>query len=183
MEIENKADDTHDVIYALRTLHQHQTQLLVLADQKAHILTGILTVVLMIVFSQAKVVLEQLDQSLILLFSVFLGVELMALIFALMVVMPNLSKLKSYGSMDKVPNPFFFGFFIQFPEDDYVSFVNKNINTSEDARQYMSKDIYQTGQVLDKKYRMLRSAYTFAIIGVVTLVASFIVLRMLPALG
>lgn len=95
---------SHDVIYTLRTVHQHQTQLLILADQKANILTGIVAIILTILITNAKY-LNGYEQFLFS-FSGFLAIELSALVMAILVVLPR-TRHKTSLNIEEMQNPFF----------------------------------------------------------------------------
>ena len=167
-------NDDHDVIYALRTVHQNQTHLITLADQKANILIGIVAVIFSILFTNTHF-LTNIHQWLLIPFICFLLVELMVVILALLVILPkNITRIRR-RKLEDMSNPLFFGSFIQFKEDEFVKFLFNDLNNDRIARIYLIKDIYQTGIVLKKKYVLLRYAYIFAVIGVVLLLSLIVI--------
>jgi len=164
----------HDVIYALRTVHQNQTQLNILADQKANILIGIVAVILTIICTNASF-LASMENQVLMSFVTFLVMEMMALCFALFVIMPKTVGRSKGMTIDNMPNPLFFGFFTKFKEDEFVSYISKLMISDDAARRLLEKDMYQMGVVLNKKYMLLKAAYIFAVMGLFLLIFSMVV--------
>lgn len=155
----------HDVIYTLRTTNQNQTQLNVMADQKANILIGTMGIMMTVFFSKAYTT-NDLDISILIPISLFLIMEMTALIFAILVLIPKTAgKVKSKHIKD-IKNPLFFGLFTQFPENDYAEFILDNMTDDYSARKFLIHDIYQNGRVLKKKYQLLKLAYLFTLLGI-----------------
>ena len=165
--------NSHDVIYTLRTAHQHQSQLLVLADQKANILVGILAVLLTIIFTRANV-LTQASGKFLIPIACFIMLEVLALVFALLVIMPKTIGRLHTNRIENIPNPFFFGFFTRFGEEEYLEYLTHRLDDDRSARYLLAKDLYQIGQVLRKKYVLLKYTYVLAVSGV-SLLALFTV--------
>lgn len=161
----------HDVIYSLRTVHQYQSQLLILADQKANILNGIVAIVLTIFFTNTSF-LTNVDEVLKIPFTMFVVIEALAMCLALFVVMPKLTSGYKPTSLDEIPNLFFFGYYTRFKEDDFVDYLGTHLKCDEEARKLLARDIYQIGMVLKNKYAYLKYAYLSALIGVIFLVTS-----------
>jgi len=156
----------HDVIYTLRTANQNQTQLNVMADQKANILIGTMGIMISVLFSKAFTATNISTQMLIPI-SLFMLMEVSALMFAILVLMPKtVGKIKT-THIDKIQNPLFFGLFTQFPEKEYVDYITQNMDNDISARRFLIHDIYQNGLVLKKKYKLLKLAYIFTVLGVV----------------
>jgi len=165
--------NSRNAIYALRTTHQHQSQLLVLADQKANILVGILAVILTIIFTKADF-LTNLSGIYIIPIAVFIILEVAALLLALLVIMPKTIGHLHTTKIENIPNPFYFGFFTKFSEDDYVEYLSDTLKDGMSARSLLAKDIYQTGIVLRKKYVLLKYTYILAFVGVLVLASSVV---------
>ena len=165
--------NSRNAIYALRTTHQHQSQLLVLADQKANILVGILAVILTIIFTKAQF-LASLSGIYIIPIAVFIILEVAALLLALLVIMPKTIGHLHTSKIENIPNPFYFGFFTKFREDEYVEYLSLRLNDGMSARILLAKDIYQTGVVLRKKYILLKYTYILAFAGVLLLASSVV---------
>lgn len=165
------AHHDRDVIYSLRTAHQAQTQLLMLADQKANILIGVVAVILTIIFTKIAL-LGNVSQAYLYAVSAFSLMQGLALFFAMMVIVPQIRYKLSAQSIADVPNPFYFGFFTKFSQDDYVGHVVGTMKDNLSAREFLARDLYQVGKVLNKKYTQVRYAYVCSIVGVVVLLLS-----------
>lgn len=176
MKIENISEiDDHDVIYALRTAHQNQTQLIILADHKANVLVGIVAVTLTILFTNINF-LNDVDHKLSIPLACFILMEIIALFLALLVIMPKTTGRSQTMKLEDIPNPLFFGFFTKFKEDEYVMYLTDKMHDNQSARKFLARDLYQIGVVLKRKYLLLKYAYGFAVAGVVSLLCSTFVL-------
>jgi len=168
---QHEAVTGRDAIYALRTVHENQTQLVLLADQKANVLIGIVAVILTILCTRANF-LTTLDRKVFILLAGALLIELMGVFFALLVLMPNTTNHLSKMKIEEVPNLFFFGFFTGFNVEEYVGHLTHRLNDDYTARRLLATDLYQVGVVLKRKYVLLRYAYIFAVSGAVLLLSS-----------
>ncbi len=157
-----------DVIQTLRTAHQNQTQLNLMADQKANILIGALVVVFSVVLSRVGAVLD-LHDRLNLPVLAFVLLQLVPLVLATLVLIPRNVRLKKRRnqSMAEVSNPLFFGHYSVFAQDEYIEHMMQRLEDNAAARILLLTDLYQMGQILKRKYRLLRRAYVAAAIGVV----------------
>jgi len=155
----------HDIIYALRTAQQHHVQLSLIADQKANIILGSFLVFITV----TQGILEKNDQLSIPIWTLTVAYTLSAF-FALMVITPRFREKKAKPD-SKPGNLLFFGSFSVLSQDEYVKTLSNKLQNNQDAREMLMKDIYQIGQVLQKKYSNLRFSYSSLAIGVI---ASFV---------
>ncbi|MEM7563295.1 MAG: Pycsar system effector family protein [Pseudomonadota bacterium] len=156
--------DTDDVIVALRTAQQHQVQLNMLADQKANINIGF--TLFFITLSQSQFTLEDSSPELLRIGFVFFIVSIaLSLLLALIVVLPRIGKTR-INNASEMTNPFYFGMFTQLSQRDYTDYLTGRLSGNESARELLVIDIYQIGQVLNRKYRILRFSYGFLALGV-----------------
>lgn len=156
----------HDVIQTLRTAHQNQTQLNLMADQKANILIGTLVLMFTVVLTRLLQLMEG-NQELMMPLLVFVLMQLIPLILTVLVLIPkNISSSKEQD-ISSIANPLFFGFFTQYSEQEYTSYLSRILCDDESARALLIKDIYQIGMILKRKYILLRMAYVSALLGVV----------------
>jgi hypothetical protein len=175
LDIQRQLDlGSHDVIYALRTAHQHQSQLLALADQKANILVGILSVVLTIIFTKVDIMVT-VNNGFTIPAVFFILLEGAALLLALFVIMPKTIGRINSMDIEDIPNPFFFGFYTNFKEQEYLAYMADKLTDDESARNFLAKDLFQIGIVLKKKYKLLKYTYLLAACGVILLVISLII--------
>lgn len=159
------AKDQHDIIYALRTAHQNQTQLNIMADQKANIIIG--TIVIFLTFLVTRYNFADFaNLREVLLVTVAISFEIIALILGIMVIQPRGRWSNHKLSIDDMPNPLFFGFFTRFSEQEYVDFMLNKLNDNSSARELLLKDYYQIGLVLKRKFSLLKYTYHFAFGGI-----------------
>lgn len=153
-----------DVIQTLRTAHQNQTQLNLMADQKANILIGTLVLMYTVVFTRILTLAEYSDQVMVPLAS-FIVLEIIPLVLTTLVLIPRNVKGLNDIKINEMPNPLFFGFFTKFSETEYCQFMANTLHDDNSARHLLVKDLYQIGVILKRKYSLLRMAYVFAMIG------------------
>lgn len=156
----------HDVIQTLRTAHQNQTQLNLMADQKANILIGTLVLVFTVVMTRLLPLLAG-NEHLMIPLAVFVLMQLLPLILTVLVLIPKNIHGPKEQHISEIKNPLFFGFFTRYTEANYTQYLIDLLSDDDSARRLLIKDIYQIGLILRRKYRLLRWAYIFALIGVV----------------
>jgi hypothetical protein len=166
MQVDLKTNNDNDVIQTLRTAHQNQTQLNLMADQKANILIGTLVLMFTVVISRLMTLVDDTDKNLVPII-VFLILELVPLVLTTLVLIPKNIATSKKLKIDQMPNPLFFGFFTRYSESEYLNFINSKLINNDSARQMLIIDIYEIGVILRKKYALLRYAYIFAMIGVI----------------
>ena len=154
-------------IHALRTAQLNTLQLSQMADQKASILMGATFLVFSITISRAF--LGGLPWSLVVL-ALF---AFLSSLCAVAAVLPSTGKPKP-GSGP--PNRLFFGHFHDLDEEVWMKDVLGELHTDERVFRLMLRDIYQNGQVLQRrKYRYLGYAYRLFIVGLLATLATFAV--------
>jgi hypothetical protein len=153
-----------DVIGALQAVHQCQTRLVILADQKANALIGVLTVVFTILFTNAQH-LFRLPLAGQIGFFCFLIMEMAGVVFALLAIFPKNISGKIHEKPEQMSNPLFFGVYTQFKQEDYVTYLMSRLTSGASARRLLLTDYYQVGTILKQKYSQLRRAYMLAVGG------------------
>ena len=163
--------ETDDVIVTLRTAQQHQVQLNVLADQKANINIGF--TLFFITLTQSQFSLAAGEQAFVRAGFILLILSIAtSLLLALIVVLPRTGKTR-IEKPEQMSNPFYFGMFSQLPQDDYVEYLSAHLEDNAVARRLLAADIYQIGEVLSRKYRLLRFSYGFLAFSTVIAVALY----------
>tara|TARA_R110000765_G_scaffold334592_1_gene425017 strand:- start:110 stop:628 length:519 start_codon:yes stop_codon:yes gene_type:complete len=154
MDDANKWPD--EVVYALGTTQRHHVQLSVMADNKANMLIGATFVVFTLAVGQSQAGNMSLP-LLILAISAFLSAGLSAL-----AVMPSVTPWQDHS-----PNMLFFGGFSDLSEGEFIDrLLLQELRSQESTYRAMLRDIYQMGQVLErKKYRFLGWAYRVFLTG------------------
>ena len=154
-------------IYLVRTVTQTNLALSQMADQKASILMGATFVVFTIAVGQAS--RGQFSITLLILAcSSFLSA-----ICAVAAIMPSVKPPpRAPGS----ENILFFGVFTQMEEEEFADRILEQLRGEETVFRTMLRDIYQNGQVLQrKKYRYLGLAYRVFLLGLSLTLIAFII--------
>ena len=154
-----------DVIYTLRTAHQTQTQLNLMADQKANILIGTLVLVFTVVITRLMQLLDG-NQQLMLPLVVFVVIQIISLVLTVLVLIPKNINGPKGRDIKTMANPLFFGFYTRYSEAEYTQYLSSILVDDESARVLLIGDMYQIGLILRRKYRLLRMAYISALLGV-----------------
>jgi len=153
-------------VHAVRTTTIVNLTMSQMADQKASILMGATFLVFTLVLGQAS----RGHAPLALL--VLGGFAFISACFAVAVVMPS---VRGRHGPTGQPNPMFFGGISQFDEEAYVELMLDNVASDESMFRMMLHDIWQNGQVLErKKYRLLGYAYRSFLAGLVITAGVFL---------
>lgn len=161
---------SNHAIHLVRTSVQTNLMLSQMADTKASILMGATFVVFTIAVGQARG--GEMPWSLAVL-ALFAFVSAMCAVFA---VLPAVSTPTSAKLNDGKPNKLFFGYFTHMDEDAWADSILAELRADETVFRTMLHDVYQNGQVLQrKKYRYLAYAYRSFMAGLVLTVVTFAV--------
>ncbi len=145
---------SNHAIHLVRTTQQINMMLSQMADAKASILMGATFLVFTIAVGQARD--GALPWSLGVL-ALFAFVSAMCAVFA---VLPSVSGPDQAKSSNSNPNILFFGHFTHMVEAEWTDSVLDDLRADETVFRAMLHDIYQNGQVLQrKKYKYLAYAY------------------------
>ena len=156
-------------MYLLRTTQQHHVQLSLLADQKANILIASNSIILSLTLSRIETL-----QDYWCIYSM-LVMSIASMVLALFVVAPLSLPTKRPKSSDENFNALFFDHFSKLTHAEYQAQMNGIMETPEQVKEAMVKDIYQIGKVLQsRKYPFLKlSAFVFIVGVIVSLVLLF----------
>ena len=161
---------SNHAIHLVRTTQQINLSLSQMADAKASILMGATFLVFTIAVGQAKN--GAMSWSLGVL-AIFAFISAMCAVFA---VLPSISGPKTARLNDGKPNKLFFGYFTHMDEDEWTDSILAELHADETVFRTMLHDIYQNGQVLQrKKYRYLSYAYKSFMAGLCLTVVAFAV--------
>ena len=154
-------------VHLLRTVQLNSLRLSQMADQKASILMGATLLVFSISLSRSPG--GELPWSLV----VLAAFAFCSSLCAVMAVLPSLSKALPPGA---TRNRMFFGHFHDLAEEDWTQDVLGELHADERVFRMMLHDIYQGGQVLQRrKYRFLTYAYRLLIAGLLVTLATFVI--------
>lgn len=159
---------SNHAIHLVRTTQQINLSLSQMADAKASILMGATFLVFTIAVGQARN--GSMPWSLGVL-AIFAFISAMCAVFA---VLPTVSGPKVI--QDGRPNKLFFGYFSHMDEDEWTDAILAELHADETVFRAMLHDIYQNGQVLQrKKYRYLAYAYKSFMAGLCLTVLTFVI--------
>lgn len=177
-----------DTLY--RTGFRNHINLSRIADGKANMMISINTIVLSILLAISGAGLSFIENFfydspgfalpvLILLLS-----SLTALVFAVFSAKPSVTTYKlrkdfDPGSSDT--NLLYFGNFLQLEKEDFVDYMSNLKVDQEQLYNDLSRDLYNLGLVLRKKYRLLTISYNVFVGGLVLSVMVFLIIYILMA--
>jgi hypothetical protein len=159
---------SNHAIHLVRTTQQINMMLSQMADAKASILMGATFLVFTIAVGQARG--GDLPWSLGVL-ALFAFVSAMCAVLA---VLPSVSGPDQPANSNGNPNILFFGHFTHMDEAEWTDRVLDDLRADETVFRAMLHDIYQNGQVLQrKKYKYLAYAYKSFMIGLTLTAITF----------
>lgn len=145
-----------------------------MADNKAHILLSINSIIISVVLS---VLAKKLTESnfLILPTAILLCVCLASIVFAVLTTRPKVPR-KGF-TLDQVNNKevnlLFFGNFHHLEPETYESGIGEMMKDKEYLYKTLTKDVYYLGKVLAVKYKYLNIGYMIFMCGIIGAVLSF----------
>lgn len=143
-----------NAIHLVRTTQQINLSLSQMADTKASILMGATFLVFTLAVGQAS------NGTLSLALGVMALFAFVAAMCAVFAVLPAVSSPASVALHGGKPNHLFFGHFTQMDESVWTNAVLAELRDEETMFRLMLHDVYQNGQVLQrKKYKYLAYAY------------------------
>ncbi len=145
-----------------------------MADDKAHILLSINSIIISIVLS---VLVKNLSQLPYLIFPtvLLLCVSLVSIVFAVLTTKPKVSKgiFTAEQIQNRQANLLFFGNFHKMEWESYEWGIQEIMYDKEYLYRSMTKDIYFLGKVLATKYRYLNIGYKVFMFGLIGSVFAF----------
>ena len=145
-----------------------------MADNKAHIMITINSILISILFS---VLFRRLEDYPNLIFpSVVLALTcLITMVFAILATRPNYTRgiFTREDIENRKTNLLFFGNFHKMPIENYEWGIKKIITDNDLLYSSMIRDIYFLGKVLGRKYQLLRISYTVFMFGFILSVIAF----------
>jgi len=159
------------------TLRNH-IKLSDIADTKANILLSVSAIILSIALSTLFPKLDKPDNYyLIYPTLLFLFVSVVTMIFSILSTRPKVTSgtFTKEDVKNRKVNLLFFGNFHKMPLEDFQEGMTELMNDRDYLYKSLMKDLYFLGIVLDKKYRLLRIAYTIFMVGIIFSVLAFVI--------
>ncbi len=168
-----------------RSLYSYHINLTSIADNKAHIMININTIIISIVitlfgtgftFSGKDGGFESVrfvfPMAFLLLTSLF------AVIFAVLSSRPNVTSKEKYELNKKQSSLLYFGNFAQLELKEFVDHIKSLKYKNEELYDNMSVDIYHLGSVLVKKYKYLSWSYNIFMGGIILAALGFTIIML-----
>ncbi|WP_200978734.1 Pycsar system effector family protein [Echinicola sp. 20G] len=159
-----------------RTTSRNHLELSSIADNKANIMISVNSIILTIIVS---VLLRKLEEfpNYIIPTVMLLSTSLITMVFAILATRPNISsgKVTREAIDKKESNLLYFGNFHEMKLEEYQYGMKKMMEDADFLYGSMTKDIYYLGQVLGKKYKLLRKSYTVFMFGFIVSILAFVV--------
>ena len=167
-----------DTIYRV-TLRNHMS-LSSIADGKANMIISINSLILSILLTVGGTGLSLTDMgnlSLLVPMLILMLSSLGAIIFAILSAIPKVSGQNVPETEKPVEKRslMYFGNFLKIPKEDFVDYLRNLKNNQATLYDDLSRDLYNLGLVLQKKYRLLTIAYRLFMYGLILAVLSFII--------
>jgi predicted metal-dependent HD superfamily phosphohydrolase len=155
-----------------------------MADNKAHIMISVNSIIISIVISVLFGKLSYYHEF-TLPAAILLAVCLGSMTFAILATRPSVSagRFTEEDIRNRKTNLLFFGNFYRMQENDYQWAMNQMMHDGEYLYNSMIKDVYSLGVVLARKYRYLRISYTIFMYGVIVAVVAFVVVAFIYNAG
>lgn len=155
------------------TSHNHM-ELSSMADNKAHIMISVNSIIISIMFSVLLGRLEYYPHLAVPTFLLAL-VCVVTIIFAVLATRPNVSggRFTEDDIRQKKTNLLFFGNFYKMELDEYNWAMDEMLRDKDFIYGNMIKDVYYLGVVLARKYRYLRISYSVFMYGLIVSLIAF----------
>lgn len=158
-----------------RTTSGNNQRLSDMADNKAHIMITVNSIILSAVISLLLGKIPKQEYLAIPTYFI-LGVSVATIIFSILATRPSLPNgiFTKKDIEDKKVNLLFFGNFYKMNLNDYSEGMWKVMEDREFLYGSLIKDVYSQGVVLGRKYRLLRISYSIFMYGLILAVISFV---------
>lgn len=157
------------------TLRNH-IKLSDIADTKANILLSVNAIIISLVLANLIPKLDNPSNTyLIYPTIVFLIFSIISMVLSILATRPNVTsgEFNKKDVENKKVNLLFFGNFHKMKLEDFEWAMGEMMQDKDYLYSSMTKDLYFLGKVLNKKYKILRTTYTFFMVGMVLSVIAF----------
>jgi len=165
------------------SMYTNHMQLSGMADNKANMMISLNSIIMSVIITylgaKTSMLGAQFTKNPILLVPVgsLLIASLGSVIFAILSAQPEVTSfaVKPQKVINRKINMLFFGNFTRIGLEDFQSSIHEIMREKHTLYNNMITDIYYLGEVLKKKYALLRVSYTIFMFGLILTVISFIV--------
>lgn len=165
-----------------RTTSGNNQRLSDMADNKAHIMITVNSIILSAVISLLLGKIPKQEYLAVPTYLILI-VSVSAIIFAILATRPSLPNgiFTRQDIKDKKVNLLFFGNFYKMNLDEYAEGMWQVMADREFLYGSLIKDVYSQGVVLGRKYRLLRISYSIFMFGLILAVLAFVVASIIHA--
>jgi HD superfamily phosphodiesterase len=149
-----------------------------IADTKANILLSVSAIILSIALSSLFPKLDKpSNYYLIYPTLIFLFITVVTMVFSILSTRPKVTsgEFTKEDVVNKKVNLLFFGNFHKMSLEDFQDGMQEIMKDRDYLYKSLMKDLYFLGLVLEKKYKLLRIAYTIFMVGIVVSVIAFVI--------
>ena len=178
LKIDKEKRPDRGVETMFRVTHRNHMKLSDIADTKANILLSVSAIILSIALSTLFPKLDKPDNYyLIYPTLLFIFITVVTMVFSILSTRPKVTsgKFSKEDIANKKVNLLFFGNFHKMELDDFQSGMVSMMNDRDYLYNSLINDLYYLGKVLDRKYKLLRIAYTIFMYGIIVSVIAFII--------
>ncbi|MBK8516645.1 MAG: HD domain-containing protein [Saprospiraceae bacterium] len=170
----NRSERSVDTLFRV-TLKNHIT-LSDIADTKANILLSVNAIIISVLISNLVPRLSDTENHYLMIPTItFVIFSAISIILSVMATRPNVTAgtFTQEDVDNKKVNLLFFGNFHKMKLVDYEAALKVVMDDKDYLYSSMTKDLYFLGQVLSRKYSLLRLTYTIFIVGIIVSIVSF----------
>ena len=172
--IKKKGGPTRGIETMFRVSSTNQQRLSVMADNKAHILISVNSIIISVAI--ALVIGKFGEQPDLLIPTIMLlGVNVFTIIFSILATRPKVSTgvFTPEQLEKKTVNLLYFGSYYKMGFEEYENGMAKMINDSDFLYRTLMKNIYWQGKVIGHKFSLLRTAYNIFMYGIAISVITY----------
>lgn len=161
-----------------RTNYRTHINLSAIADQKANIMISVNAILISVMISVISYRnMTETNPAVLMPVVIFLVTGLSSLIFAVLAARPKVTSVINDSTPIDVAkrNLMFFGNFTALKLERYEQLMDEMFKDSDMLYGNMTRDLYNLGKVLDRKYRFLSISYNIFMVGFVATVLLFMV--------
>ncbi len=161
-----------------RTNYRNHINLSAIADQKANIMISVNAILISVMISVISYRnMTETNPAVLMPVVIFLVTGLSSLIFAVLAARPKVTSLINDATPieEAKRNLMFFGNFTALRQERYEQLMDEVFRDSDLLYGNMTRDLYNLGKVLDRKYRFLSISYNIFMVGFVATVLLFMV--------
>jgi MFS-type transporter involved in bile tolerance (Atg22 family) len=147
-----------------------------MVDRKSNILISINAILLSIILGT---VIRQLDQDphLIIPVILILLTNLTSIVYAVIATRPAKRHADTHTLSEEryKNNLLFYGDYSTISEEDYINGMNHLIDHGDELYDAISRDVYYTGKILQRKFGFLRTSFNVFMYGLILSVVAFVI--------